>query len=189
MLAYTNITELLNNSTSDKSTIHNYGPIYNWIFNTQYLKLQRKLNILEIGVSLFAGGGSVIPFGNAECVEKYVGVDISEYKYTDIPDNAKLYCGKEHNAYCDNMINFLKNKEGLFDIIIDDGPHKFKTQEWFLKNYSSLLNPGGILICEDIGQKNINKLLDLQKQLDLYIIDLRLISNPHRNEILAIKFI
>lgn len=188
MIEYTDISSLLNNSTSDKNTSHKYGILYDLIFNSQYIKTQRKLKILEIGVSLFGGGGSVLPFSSAGCVDKYVGIDINPYTHHTIPNNAMLYCGQEYNAYSDHTINFLKEKEGLFDIIIDDGPHKFRTQIWFLNNYIKLLNPGGVLVCEDINQKHIESLMRLTQELNLYTIDLRINANKNRNEILALRY-
>ena len=69
---YCNIGEILKNGSTDKNTTHQYGISYDLVFNSQYLKLNKPLKILEIGVSLF-GDGSVGPLSSIPYVEKYVG--------------------------------------------------------------------------------------------------------------------
>jgi hypothetical protein len=49
---YCNIGEILYKSSTDKNTTHRYGISYDLIFNSQYLKQNHPLKILEIGVSL-----------------------------------------------------------------------------------------------------------------------------------------
>jgi len=82
----------------------------------------------------------------------------------------------------------LLDVHGKFDVIIDDGPHSWESQVWFFKNYDTLLNDGGVLVCEDIWERHIERLASLKKELDLYIIDLRLNKNAHHNEIIALKY-
>jgi spermidine synthase len=86
------------------------------------------------------------------------------------------------------MIDMLLEKEGKFDIIIDDGPHTWESQEWFFENYYDLLNEGGVLLCEDIHGQHYNQLHQLSKKLKLYVLDLRANNNPNGDEIIALRY-
>lgn len=184
---YCDIGNLLTKSTSDKNTTHKYGIIYNLIFNSQFLKLNRKLKILEIGVTQF-GDGSASCLSEIPFVDKYVGIDNKLYKGKKLNEHVKLYTGSKYDAYNLEMINFLQEKEGKFDIIIDDGPHTWESQKWFLKNYFELLNDGGLLLCEDIQEFYLKHNLKLlTKELNLYVLDLRTNINLNGNEIIALR--
>ena len=187
MSQYCNISEILLNGSTDKNTTHQYGICYDLIFNSQYLKLNRPLKVLEIGVSLF-GEGSVGPFSTIPYVEKYVGIDNQIYTGVLPNDKVTLYCGSQYDAYTFDMLNFLKEKEGKFDIIIDDGPHTWSSQEWFFIYYYSLLNKDGVLICEDIFEGYQENLAKLKQDYGLYVLDLRINNNPNRDEIIALRF-
>jgi hypothetical protein len=184
---YCNLQEILLKSNTDKNTTHKYGIVYDFIFNYQYLKLNRPLKILEIGISLF-GEGSIGPLSEIKYVEKYIGIDNKEYKGNIPNDKITLYAGSEYDAYKNEIITLLFEKEGKFDIIIDDGPHTWESQEWFFKNYYNLLNDGGVLLCEDIHESNYNALQNLTKNLNLYVLDLRINNNPNKDEIIALRF-
>lgn len=185
---YFNVSDLLSKSTSDKNTYHKYGITYDLIFNSQYLKHGRKLNVLEIGVTQF-GDGSAATFCQIPYVEKYVGIDNKVYKGNVFEKNVKLYTGPEYDAYNYSILKMIEENDGKFDIIIDDGPHTWESQKWFLNNYFELLNPGGVLICEDIQEFYLKHNLKLlAKQLNLYVLDLRVNENHDCNEIIALRF-
>jgi autotransporter strand-loop-strand O-heptosyltransferase len=184
--SYSDISKLLLQSNTDKNTTHKYGTTYDLVFNTQFIKLNRPLKVLEIGVSAF-GEGSSNSIADIHYVEKYVGIDIDEYK-GNIRNNVVLYTGKEFDAYTYKMIELLKSNEGKFDIIIDDGPHTWESQIWFLENYYQLLNEGGVLVCEDIHETNYDKLKQATSKLNLYTLDLRLNSNINRDEIITLRY-
>jgi hypothetical protein len=184
--SYCDVGNILLNGSTDKNTVHQYGISYNLIFNSQYLKLNRSLKVLEIGISMF-GEGSVGPFSEISYVEKYVGLDNQTYRGTIPNDKVKLYAGPEYDAYSPAMLDMLKEKEGLFDIIIDDGPHSWPSQDWFFRNYYSLLNEGGVLVCEDIHEMYRNNLAYIKKELGLYILDLRFNASS-RDEIIGLRF-
>ena len=75
---------------------------------------------------------------------------------------------------------------GSLDIILDDGDHIWESQLKFFNLYYDLLNPGGILACEDITQIYLPQLQQLGQQYeDFYIFDLRAKNNTHANEIIA----
>lgn len=185
---YCNVGDFLTKSTSDKNTHHKYGITYDLIFNSQYLKFGRKLKILEIGVTLF-GNGSAACLSQIPFVEKYVGVDNKPFGGNLNSSNVTLYTGEDYDAYTHTTLNTIKKNEGKFDIIIDDGPHTWESQKWFLKNYYELLNPGGVLICEDIQEFYLkHNLKFLTKELNLYVLDLRVNSNLDSNEIIALRY-
>jgi hypothetical protein len=184
---YCNIGEILKNGPTDKNTTHQYGIMYDLVFNSQYLKFNRPLKVLEIGISLF-GEGSVGPLSSVPYIEKYVGLDNQAY-IGSIPNNKiTLYAGPQYDAYTSDMIELLEEKEGKFDIIIDDGPHTWSSQDWFFRNYYSLLNKGGVLMCEDIFEAHRNNLAYLKRELGLYVLDLRINNNPNGDEIIALRF-
>jgi hypothetical protein len=184
---YCNVGDVLLKSSTDKNTTHKYGISYDLVFNSQYLKLNRPLKILEIGISLF-GDGAVGPLSEIEYIEKYVGIDNTKYEGVIPNSKVKIYAGPEYDAYKKETINLLLENEGKFDIIIDDGPHTWESQEWFFENYYDLLNENGVLLCEDIHESNYNLLQNLTKKLNLYVLDLRANNNPNGDEIIALRF-
>jgi hypothetical protein len=71
----------------------------------------------------------------------------------------------------------MQFKKEQFDIIIDDGPHTFETQSYFLTNYLPLLKKDGVLILEDIIDLNWTpKLLELvdDTKYKVTVVDMRL---------------
>ena len=181
---YVDIGELLNSCGSDKNSFHKYGNGYNLIFSEQFLKQGRPLKVLEIGVF---NGASINGFSQIPYVSEVVGVDTYSSFVTDNP-KITLYIGNEFDAYSLRTLEMLKNNHEKFDIIIDDGPHTWESQEWFFRNYAELLNEGGVLVCEDISIDYIKNLKKLQIELNLYVLDLRFNANPNYNEFLALKY-
>ncbi len=181
---YVDIGKLLNSCGSDKNSFHKYGNGYNLIFSEQFLKQGRPLKVLEIGVF---NGASINGFSQIPYVSEVVGVDTYSSFVTDNP-KITLYIGNEFDAYSLRTLEMLKNNHEKFDIIIDDGPHTWESQEWFFRNYAELLNEGGVLVCEDISIDYIKNLKKLQIELNLYVLDLRFNANPNYNEFLALKY-
>ena len=181
---YVDIGELLNSCGSDKNSFHKYGNGYNLIFSEQFLKQGRPLKVLEIGVF---NGASINGFSQIPYVSEVVGVDTYSSFVTDNP-KVTLYIGNEFDAYSLRTLEMLKNNHEKFDIIIDDGPHTWESQEWFFRNYAELLNEGGVLVCEDISIDYVTNLKKLQVELDLYVLDLRFNANPDYNEFLALRY-
>jgi hypothetical protein len=142
---------------------HNYGPAYSLILG--YLEgSMESVDLLEIGVK---AGGSMEVWKQLPIINKVVGIDIDKQ---EVPGTTFYHA----NAYTPKMINILNKNHGGFDFIIDDGPHTWKTQKYFLENYYSLLKPKGIMVCEDfkIGSNN-KELTKLKNKLGVYILDVR----------------
>ena len=140
------IKDLLMDTNSDKQSGHRYGFFYDLLFSRVYLQKKRRLKILEIGVSEY-GDGSLKAYAQSEMVSAVVGLDIKDYT-GELLDNMTFY---QLHAYSEGTIEVIKEKEGKFDIIIDDGSHTYEHQTFFFDNYGKLLNAGGFLICEDVS--------------------------------------
>ncbi len=184
---------MLSDSNSDKHIIHDdsnkqgrdvhmYGPIYDFLFYSQYCKKGKPLKVLEIGV---ATGISLVVWSNITFVEMVVGVDPG--MDPTVCFNNKIFYSK-HNGYVVETIDYLKITYVGFDIIIDDGSHEWEHQKFFLENYSTLLNNNGIMVCEDVDSKNLENILLLKNSLKLYILDLRQNINIDNNEIMVLKY-
>jgi len=137
-------------SSSDKEQAgaHRYGKFYDDLFDIQFLKKKRKLSVLEIGVSAY-GSGSLAAWQSLECVERVVGIDVTEYRGT-LNEKSTFY---QLDGYARKTIDFLKEKSEPFDIIIDDGSHKTQDQAFFLTHYGELLAENGRLVCEDVADE------------------------------------
>jgi len=112
----------------------------------KYVEKGKPVNVLEVGVQ---NGGSL------EILEKYLpkgskifGVDICEKcSEIDFPENIQCYVGdaSERNFW-DNNLQDIK-----FDIIIDDGSHKYKDIiNAFTFLFYEKLNGGGLYLVEDL---------------------------------------
>ena len=190
-MKYYDLIETFDASTSDKNKKHRYAVVYDYIFNSHYLKKGSPLNILEIGIQ---AGPSIDVWDKSPIINKVVGVDITTKEWFDnqckinntpwdFSNNVTLY--HDTDAYNREFVRSLENQK--FDIIMDDGPHTWESQLIFFDLYYDLLEDGGVLICEDINQVNLPHLQHLGQQYkDFYIFDLRAKRNIHGDEIIAI---
>lgn len=186
------ICELLSKSLCDKHFMHNdpmcqgitrhkYGPMYDLVFSSIAFKQQRKLNVLEIGVST---GISLQIWSSLPYINNVVGVDIID-PIIELPSNVTFY---NQDAYTNDCIKMLHDKYGLFDIIIDDGPHSWESQNFFLHNYFQLLQPNGVLLCEDMHSSYMHELIKLRDSLHVCIFDLRSNYTEDDNDIITLRF-
>lgn len=184
-----NVGEIFTSNGSDKNTVHRYGRAYDFIFAEQLMRKNRPLKVLEIGIFQ---GASIHSLAGLPYINRVVGIDNNaaniELRFALNQDNVRIYKGAEYNAYTEDAIALLLKNEGQFDVIIDDGPHTWESQVWFLKNYGALLTDGGVLVCEDIYERHADRLAIMKRELDLYVLDLRLNTNVHGNEIMALKY-
>ena len=136
---------------TDKAHGHAYGPFYDEALAPYR---GRPIRLLEIGVER----GASLRLWDAyfgEMVE-LVGVDIR------LRDDARIACPfadlYEINAYAEWTARML----GMFDIIVDDGPHTLLSQISAIQLYASRLRPGGMLVVEDVQQREwIDALMSL----------------------------
>lgn len=164
--SYSGIVEALAKTASDKESIgaHRYGLMYELMFDAVLMRQGRKLRICEIGVSRF-GEGSLKAYQELDVIEEVVAIDIEAYRGT-LSEKTTFY---QYDAYSDEMVAKLKEKHDSFDIIIDDGSHQWTDQEYFIEHYKELLADGGILICEDVSDREF--FLRMRKEQDMFCFD------------------
>ena len=190
---YFNYIEAFNNSTSDKNHLHKYAIVYDYIINTHFSIKNDLLSMLEVGIR---HGDSLEVWDLSPQFSKIVGMDINDKEtyMRQLNENnltrnfsSKVELLHGVDAYDKEVSKDLFNKGYKFDIILDDGDHQFDSQIKFFNNYYDLLNPGGVLICEDISGAYIPQLQHLaQEYEDFYVFDIRAKSNKDGNEIIAI---
>jgi precorrin-6B methylase 2 len=140
-------SEIAERCLTDKNTTHSYCEHF---YDIEFAKYQDDpISLLEIGVQY---GGSIRLWEQYFPKAKIVGIDNDLKKWAG-PDQDLNFSDRvqiiEANAYIPETASNL----GLFDIIIDDGPHTFESQSKCLELYCSHLKPGGILVIEDVQWK------------------------------------
>ena len=141
------LEELVDNSRTDKNTIHSYLPLYQ-----KLLRKKRKTakNVLEVGISR---GGSIKLWHDFFTNAKIYGLDtINSYEvWNAIKNKDRIILHTYTDAYNIEIFtsNFL-NKNIKFDFMLDDGPHTLESMIQFIKLYSQIMTPDGILIIEDV---------------------------------------
>lgn len=156
---------------TDKHTVHSYAQVYDELFS-------RRLDIkslLEIGI--FKGGSIQVwseLFPNAAIYG--IDTDFSKIQIPQFSANVKLIKGDAYDSK-------VHTKLPPFDVIIDDGPHTLHSQKQCLQLYLSKLNPGGLLVIEDVVEMSwVPRLQDcVPAHLHKHIIvkDLRHIKGRH----------
>lgn len=130
----------------------------------------KKVKVLEIGV--WQGGSTLMwkkYFGKDATI---IGVDILPDCKQFEDDQIKIYIGSQSDI---NFLNELIEKEGPFDIILDDGGHHMDQQVTSFKYLYKHLNDGGVYLCEDLhtnywkefegGYKQQNTFIEMTKNL------------------------
>ena len=135
---------------SDKESFHHY--ISNFYCDKLTPKKYEALNILEIGIF---NGDSLKLWEDFFPNANIYGIDIVDNTNYIYSNRVKKYI---LNAYDQNAINFIKNLNIKFDIIIDDGPHTFESQDYVCKNYKQFLNSNGLFVIEDVILQNMGRL-------------------------------
>lgn len=125
---------------TDKHNEHDY---IQGFYDAEFEKYcDKPIDLLEIGIF---GGASLALWSKYFPYATLTGVDINnniDPKYREVERVQHLFS----NAYDYKFVNSL----GTFDIIIDDGPHSLDSQIQCLRLYLDKLNPGGILVIEDV---------------------------------------
>ena len=141
------LEELVDNSRTDKNTIHSYLPLYQ---NLLIKKKQTAKNVLEVGICF---GGSIKLWSDFFINANVYGLDIihidNVWEGIKNKDNIILYTSK--NAYNEDFFiaNFLY-KNIKCDFMLDDGPHTLESMKEFIRLYSQIMTDDGILIIEDV---------------------------------------
>jgi len=139
---------------TDKGPVcHSYLPFYEEVLGP-YRETASAL--LEIGAFHGASLDMWRLFFRPEC--HIWGVDFNPHILPDqvaAYEDANIHVLLRVDAYTPHtirlLVDWLRNF-GLqgFDVIIDDGSHIEEHQEFVLHEYGKLLNPGGLLVIEDV---------------------------------------
>jgi hypothetical protein len=150
---------ILYNNRPPNLVCHNYTFFYEILFQKYKNDL---INIFEMGIGVPLCMGSLA--GSLKGWEEYF--PNSRIYSADI-DKENLYSNDRITSYYvdqenqDSIIELWKNQEIseiFFDIIIDDGPHTYKSNYLFYINSIQKLKQNGIYIIEDINLDFINQL-------------------------------
>lgn len=139
---------------------HAYTPLYNTLFSPLRYK---KINFGEIGIYKnysMKMWREYFPNANlygwdchpSEAEEsRYKGMDfIEEAKKDNLYNTVYDYMNVRDE---DSIINSLEKSNIKFDILIDDSDHQFWSQVRIIRNSYKFLNPGGMLIIEDVAYR------------------------------------
>lgn len=116
---------------------HHYLDLYELLFRGWR---DDDISILEIGV---LDGGSARTWLRYFPNAKITVLDILDVAVSD--PRVEFIHG---DAYSDEVISKLQDR--TYDIMIDDADHRVENQTIFLKRYSPMLKPNGIMIVEDV---------------------------------------
>ena len=141
------LKQLVDNTRTDKDTIHSYLDLYEILFSS---KKETAQNILEIGIYK---GGSIKLWSDYFTNAKVYGLDIidSNKMWNGITNNQKIILYTSTDAYNNDFFtkNFL-DKNIKCDVMLDDGPHSLESMIRFINLYSQIMTDDGILIIEDV---------------------------------------
>jgi hypothetical protein len=141
------LLELVDNSRTDKNTVHSYLELYqNLLIN----KKDTAKNVLEVGIQ---DGGSIKLWSDFFINANVYGIDIMKIDkvWKGIKNKNNIILHTSCDAYNDNFfINNFLNKNIKYDLMLDDGPHTLESMKKFIKLYSQIMTDDGILIIEDV---------------------------------------
>jgi cephalosporin hydroxylase len=141
------LEEIVDNSRTDKNTIHSYLPLYQ---NLLVSKKETAKNVLEVGI---CHGGSIKLWSDFFTNATVYGLDIINTNdiWEGIKNNDKIILHTSKDAYNEEFFiaNFLY-KNIKCDFMLDDGPHTLESMKRFIKLYSQIMTDDGILIIEDV---------------------------------------
>jgi hypothetical protein len=121
--------------------LENYYDEYDFMFSRFRGNL---INLLEIGVQK---GGSIATWLEYFPKAHIVGIDIDPECKQYERDSAKIYIGSQEDA---DFLKMVEQREGPFDIVIDDGGHTMKQNLTTFNTLFPLLKDGGIYVVEDL---------------------------------------
>ena len=180
------LTKLVDNSRTDKNTLHSYLPLYDELLKR---KKDSAKNVLEIGIFQ---GGSIKLWSDYFLNANIYAIDIIEdiHVWDKIKNKKNIVLYTSTDAYNEEVFN--KNfKHIKFDFIIDDGPHTLESMIQFIKLYSQVITDDGILIIEDIQEWEWIEILkkEVPENLNKFIqvFDLRTKKNRYDDIVFVIN--
>jgi hypothetical protein len=148
------LSELVDNSITDKNTTHSYLELYQKLLVD---KKESAKNILEIGIG--DGGQGITNGGSIKLWHDFFtnaiiyGLDIQHINniWDGIKNNNRIVLYTSIDAYSKEFVSSEFIEKGIkFDMMLDDGPHTLESMKAFIELYSPLLSDNGLLIIEDI---------------------------------------
>ena len=178
------LLDLVDNSKTDKNTVHSYLPLYQTLLKS---KKETARNILEVGIGDFGAknGGSIKLWRDYFKNATIYGLDIlpKSRVMDELLNDPRVIMFTETNAYDTNFFtaNFL-NKNIKCDFMLDDGPHTLQSMTQFIRLYSQIMTEDGVLIVEDVQSMDWLDTLKaaVPEQLKQYIKIYDLRSNKGR---------
>jgi len=163
----TELCQIMTSFGSDKGRgWHNYTTFYNFIFKDIRKNVQ---NVFELGLgtnnpnilSNMGGGGT--PCGSLRGWRAYF--ENANIYGADIDRDILFQENRLKTYYCDQTspesIDVLKQNFNFeFDIIIEDGLHKFEANKTFFENFIGTVKDGGYFIIEDVDRESFEKFQD-----------------------------
>jgi hypothetical protein len=147
------LEEIVDNSRTDKNTIHSYLPLYQKLLIS---KKETAKNVLEVGIGDYQGvtnGGSIKLWHDFFTNANVYALDICPLQrvWDGIRNNDRIILHTSKDAYNEDFFiaNFLY-KNIKCDFMLDDGPHTLESMIQFIKLYSQIMTDDGILIIEDV---------------------------------------
>jgi cephalosporin hydroxylase len=141
------LSEIADNSRTDKNTVHSYLPLYQQLLIS---KKETAKNVLEVGI---CNGGSIKMWSDFFTNATVHGIDIMHIGqvWDKLKKNERIKLYASSDAYNNDFFvtNFL-NKNIKCDFMLDDGPHTLESMKRFIMLYSQIMTEDGILIIEDI---------------------------------------
>jgi hypothetical protein len=113
-------------------------------YEKRFSKLENALNILEIGVYQGESLKYLKDYFQSATIHGIDINDCSEYE----SDRIKIYKLNQENR--DELIDFIKETNLEFDLIIDDGGHTMKQQQTTLGVLFNILKSKGLYVIEDL---------------------------------------
>lgn len=164
---------------TDKNTHHSF---VSGFYEKEFEKYRdRPIRMLEIGV--FNGGSAALwsrYFSNADIY----AVDLVDRIHDDNRNlkGVRYYFGDAYHP--DRFSADLR-----FDIIIDDGPHTPLSQVQAICYYLKHLNPGGVMVIEDIGSPDLFPVLEyfVPQGYQTERVDLRHVKNRFDDLLFVIR--
>jgi predicted O-methyltransferase YrrM len=145
---------LMNDSRSDKQTVHSYLPLYEDLLSK---KRETATDVLEVGICY---GGSIKLWYDYFSNANVYALDIINYNkiWDELKGKDRIKLFSSFDAYNEEIVNKCFGDK-KFDFILDDGPHTLESQLKFLDIYLPLLKEDGILIIEDIESEEYLNIL------------------------------
>ena len=148
------LEEIVDNSRTDKNTIHSYLPLYQKLLIS---KKETAKNVLEVGIGDYnqgvTNGGSIKLWHDYFTNATVYALDILNIDnvWEGIKNNHRIVLHTSKDAYNEDFFiaNFLY-KNIKCDFMLDDGPHSLESMKQFIKLYSQIMTDDGILIIEDV---------------------------------------